>query len=502
MKNLKITKALLLTALLSASQLAAMDNPEEDFLDSSFCMDIDLELDSFDFYFHQKKESNLSEYSHNKNPNIIIQDDTENKLPTSGPEEELIAHMIRKLAYSADIKQPINQILKNFNTPKILLNRDIGVAKPLLIESYFEKISALSQYFSECMYHSHQVKNSIFYLPPFRKFIQLRDGSLAFSSLFSDIEENGTIQIRQVDTQSEAPELVHLLSDSRQYGEECAYMVQLDDNRLASYSADEMIRIWDIIAGKCLKKFHAHHIGNVTGLINLPDGNLATCSKDRTIRTWDVKTGTCLDIKIHTDEITSALQLHDGRIVYSTTTGCIRILDLQTGKNLDLINNTHEIICMKQLYDGRLAFGSANGSIKILNMDTKQSIKLNEHTDQVTSIIQLKDGQLISASHDSTIKIWNINTGKCHSTLKNQWVNSCITQLNDGNILLYPIDYGIPKIVTMHPQNLSLTQIALIVQLQQHRNTHEKIELHSDWHEVFKTIPEEFKEPFLNRINQ
>ncbi len=96
-------------------------------------------------------------------------------------------------------------------------------------------------------------------------------------------------------------------------------LLALPDNRLASGSSDNAIRIWDIKSGKTLFILKAH-TKKVQSLILLNDGNsLVSTSKDETFRVWDITNGTLIKtLKRHA--IHSLALLADGRLVSGSDT--------------------------------------------------------------------------------------------------------------------------------------------------------------------------------------
>ena len=67
-------------------------------------------------------------------------------------------------------------------------------------------------------------------------------------------------------------------------------LVVLSDDRLASGSIDETIRIWNATTGECEATLTGHE-GPVTALVVLSDDRLASGSYDETVRIWNLTTG-------------------------------------------------------------------------------------------------------------------------------------------------------------------------------------------------------------------
>ncbi len=154
-------------------------------------------------------------------------------------------------------------------------------------------------------------------------------------------------------------------------------LVMLNENKLASGSWDETIKIWDLPSGECemTLKGHSHEI---YALIFV-EGKLISGSFDKTIKIWDPSTGECeRTLKGHNNSVNSLVMPDDGRLVSGSRDMTLRIWALKSGE------------C---------------------------EMVLRGHTGYVNCVLVVGD-RIISGSSDGTIKMWDPSTGNCVATLK------------------------------------------------------------------------------------
>jgi WD40 repeat protein len=149
-----------------------------------------------------------------------------------------------------------------------------------------------------------------------------------------------------------------------------------EEQRLASASHDNTVRVWDPNTGVCLRvlelELEGHAMAVWWGVTALGDGRLASASSDRTVRVWDPDTGECLRVlEGHTGTVWGVTDLGDGRLASASHDKTVRVWDASSG------------VCLRVL---------------------------EGHTDLVTSVTALGDGRLASASEDKTVRVWTIPT--------------------------------------------------------------------------------------------
>jgi WD40 repeat protein len=246
-------------------------------------------------------------------------------------------------------------------------------------------------------------------------------------------------------------------------------LYQLLNGFLCSGSADETVRIWDVVTGACvgavnwggpvycmtqmeagklfggdylgfIRLYCCHKIGFdytlqghhapseldtldypisneverltvVRALVGLPDTRLCSAGDDGTVRIWDTKQGSCEAILLgHEGPVRCLALLMDGRVCSGSEDKTVRVWDIN-GKICDVLLKAHTagVWAVTQLADGRVCSGSDDFTLKLWDVSTSACVcTLVDHKNYVSSVVELPDGRLCSASWDKHLKIWGV----------------------------------------------------------------------------------------------
>lgn len=197
-----------------------------------------------------------------------------------------------------------------------------------------------------------------------------------------------------------------------------------DNKLIISGGGDKLVKIWDIAAGKELKRF-AGHEDDVNSVSFSPDGKYALSAggrtwskKDNTIRLWEVATGKEIKkFEGHTDAIFSAAFSPDGKyIVSGGLDRTIRLWDVAAGRELKtLTGHTGTVSSVVFSRDGKMILSACGDySIRLWNVATGKEIKkFVGHSSWVNSAsFSPDDKRIISGGFDATTRIWDVASGK------------------------------------------------------------------------------------------
>ncbi|OUL18193.1 WD40 repeat domain-containing protein [Nostoc sp. 106C] len=192
---------------------------------------------------------------------------------------------------------------------------------------------------------------------------------------------------------------------------------------LATASADNTLKLWNISTGKEIKTLIGH-TNSVNGVSFSPDGKmLASASDDNTLKLWNTSTGKEIKTLIgHTNSVKGVNFSPNGKMLASASSdNMVKLWDISTGKEIKtLIGHTNRVNGVSFSPDGKmLASASVDRTVKLWNTSTGKEIKtLSGHTNWVYSVSFSPDGKMLaSASVDRTVKLWNTSTGKEIKTL-------------------------------------------------------------------------------------
>lgn len=185
-----------------------------------------------------------------------------------------------------------------------------------------------------------------------------------------------------------------------------------DGKILASGSADNTIKIWDVKKGKEIRTITGHSAG-VESVAFDPDGKiLASGSHDKTTKIWEWRTGEELcTLRGHGDSVKAVAFSPDGQTLATCSRdSTIGIWDVKTSREIHTLTG-HSVVVFSVAFhpDGKtLASGSGDKTIKLWDVKTgKELCILKGHSKSVYSVAFSPDGQtLASGSEDETIMLW------------------------------------------------------------------------------------------------
>jgi len=198
------------------------------------------------------------------------------------------------------------------------------------------------------------------------------------------------------------------------------------DERLAlSGSDDTTVRVWEIETERCLRALRGH-----TGMVRAVAWSADECrflsgSHDMTVRIWEVGMGHCLRVlKGHADGVQGAAWGTDDRALSGSGTGdnSVRVWDVETGRCLRTLEG-HTMSVWGLVWSAdhrRVLSGSQDATVRLWDVKTARCLRVLEgHTDVVTSVVWNTDERYaLSASQDRTVRLWDVETGRCLGALE------------------------------------------------------------------------------------
>ena len=190
---------------------------------------------------------------------------------------------------------------------------------------------------------------------------------------------------------------------------------------LLAVRALNLIQIWDVDAGECVRTLNGH-TKEVVSVQLLTGHKLASGSLDTSIKTWKMETGECIRTLTGHSESVQALQLlSNNQLSSGSWDRSIKIWNVDSGECMRTMHgHSGRVYSLQPLANNRLASGADDNSIRIWHVDSGECLRAieNAHSSVIFTLQALGNNQLASGSGDYTIKIWNlelvIHTLLCH----------------------------------------------------------------------------------------
>lgn len=195
---------------------------------------------------------------------------------------------------------------------------------------------------------------------------------------------------------------------------------------LASGSTDNVVKIWDVASGQCLKVLEGEAEG-CSSIAFSPDGRLMVGSYHHQIRIWETATWSLIDTltdHAHRVAFVAIAPVPDaqGRVIMASSSHdqTVRVWDLHRRQCLQILQgHTNLVWHLTFSPDGQtLATGSMDSTIGLWDVATgtlKTLLKGHRHMVSATTFLPGTE-LLVSSSFDQTLKYWDTQTGLCIHT--------------------------------------------------------------------------------------
>ncbi len=216
-----------------------------------------------------------------------------------------------------------------------------------------------------------------------------------------------------------------------------------DGKYVISGSGDNTLKLWDLSSGMCLKTFNGH-----TELVNAvsysPDGKyLISGSWDNTLKLWDVFSGLCIKTFSGHSKWVSALSYSpDGKFIVSGSyDATIKLWEIERGNCLKTFSgHSGRVMAVAYSPDEKyLLTGSTDNTLKIWDISSGTCVKTYKgHSSLVNAVSYSPDGKyVLSGSGDNTLKLWDVGSGNCIKTFSghSKWVNA-VSYSPDGKYVI------------------------------------------------------------------
>lgn len=183
-----------------------------------------------------------------------------------------------------------------------------------------------------------------------------------------------------------------------------------DMHRIASFSDDKSVKVWDIASERFVSNFTEHTDYIRAGAVNpVSENTILSGGYDNTVKMYDIRSDKCVMTMNHCSPLESLVFLPTGGIFVSSGGNEIKVWDAVAGGRqlINISHHTKAVTCLQVTADGRhLISGSLDRHVKFFNTTNYQMVHNIDYTSAILSLgVSRDDSTLVVGQVDGTLAI-------------------------------------------------------------------------------------------------